>query len=74
MKEVNYNEFKKKVKKKSISIVRSIDRTAPRRRPRDEGEELVLAKMAAKSWDDATASGRLKKVGGRQYSLKIDYE
>lgn len=72
MKIVKYEEFKAMVKKKSFLTVRMVNRSAPRRRPRDPGEAEALALLAKLSWDKAIASGKLEKKGSRQYRLNID--
>jgi hypothetical protein len=72
MKRVKYSDFKELVKKKAGYSVASIDRSAPRRRPRDEGESVALIKLAIVSWDRAIQSGKLQRKGPRHYQLRID--
>lgn len=72
MRRVKYHEFKNSIKTRAEETVKLVDRSAPRRRVRDEGEAEVLVKLAVLSWGNAIRSGKLQKKGDRHYSLKID--
>jgi len=72
MKSVKYDQFKNKIKKNNFLPIRIINRSAPRRRPRDAGEAENLARLTRISWERAIASGKLQKKGARRYSLNID--
>ena len=72
MRRVKYNEYKDQIKAKAVAAVRLVDRSAPRRRTRDQGEVDVLLKLALLSWSNAVSSGKLQKKGARRYSLNIN--
>ncbi|MDO7786912.1 hypothetical protein [Desulforamulus aquiferis] len=72
MKRVKYNDFKDKVRTKAVTTMKMLDRSAPRRRPRDQGEAEILVRLAVVSWDRAISSGKLQKKGERRYSLRTD--
>jgi hypothetical protein len=73
MRVINYDDYVEQLRKKSLRVytcwAAQTGKALPSRKRRDPEEDIILYLLDRKRWQQALASGRLKKVGPRRYRL-----
>lgn len=76
MRQWDFREMEKKILEKTPAAKRYLLRgrrgRIVRRRPRDKEEQNILDLLCKKRWEEAIATGKIKKLSEREWSLEFD--